>query len=118
MLLAKWDPHSKSIISEFDGKLEFSGIKEGVTLQKEKSKITGQIERVIIEDRTRKNKPRLVIKKDGQSVVEYPLPVDTTLVAHNGAEIKVGDILAKIPQEFAKSKDITGGLPRVAELFE
>ncbi|MDD5021893.1 MAG: DNA-directed RNA polymerase subunit beta' [Endomicrobiaceae bacterium] len=117
-LLAKWDPHSKSIISEFEGKLEFSGIKEGVTLQKEKSKITGQIERAIIEDRTRKHKPRLVIKKDGQTVVEYPLPVDTTLVAHNGAEIKIGDVLAKIPQEFAKSKDITGGLPRVAELFE
>ncbi len=118
VLLAKWDPHSKSIISEFEGKLEFSGIKEGVTLQKEKSKITGQIERVIIEDRTRKHKPRLVVKKDGQSVVEYPLPVDTTLVALNGADVKIGDVLAKMPQEFAKSKDITGGLPRVAELFE
>jgi DNA-directed RNA polymerase subunit beta' len=118
ILLVKWDPHSKSIISEYDGKLKFVGIKEGITLQKEKSKITGQIERIIIEDRTRKNKPKFVVEKDGKTVVEYPLPVGTTLVVKNGEDIKIGDILAKIPQEFSKSKDITGGLPRVAELFE
>ena len=118
VLLAKWDPHSKSIISEYEGKLKYVDVKEGVTLQKEKSKITGQIERVIIEDRTRKHKPKMVIEKDGKVVVEYPLPVETTLVVKSGDEIKVGDILAKMPQEFAKTKDITGGLPRVAELFE
>ncbi|MFA7074124.1 MAG: DNA-directed RNA polymerase subunit beta' [Endomicrobiaceae bacterium] len=118
ILLVKWDPHSKSIISEYEGKLKFVDIKEGITLQKEKSKITGQIERIIIEDRTRKHKPKFVIEKDGKTVVEYPLPVGTTLVVKNSEDIKVGDILAKIPQEFSKSKDITGGLPRVAELFE
>ncbi|MFA6613382.1 MAG: DNA-directed RNA polymerase subunit beta' [Endomicrobiia bacterium] len=118
ILLVKWDPHSKSIISEYDGKLKFVGVKEGITLQKEKSKITGQIERMIIEDRTRKNKPKFVVEKDGKTVVEYPLPVGTTLVVKNGEDIKIGDVLAKIPQEFSKSKDITGGLPRVAELFE
>ena len=119
VLLAKWDPHSKSIISEYDGKLKYVDIKDGVTLQKEKSKITGQIERVIIEDRTRKNRPKLVIEKDGKSVIEYPLTIGTTLVAPNGSLIKMGDILAKMPQESGtKVKDITGGLPRVAELFE
>ncbi len=118
ILLSKWDPHSKSIISEYDGKLKYVDIKDGVTLQKEKSKITGQIERVIIEDRTRKHRPKFVIEKDGKVVVEYPLPVDTTLVVKSGDEIKVGDVLAKMPNEATKVKDITGGLPRVSELFE
>jgi len=89
-----------------------------VLLCKEKSKITGQIERVIIEDRTRKHRPKLVIEKDGKVVVEYPLPVGTTLVVKSGDEIKVGDVLAKMPKEATKVKDITGGLPRVSELFE
>lgn len=118
ILLSKWDPHSKSIISEYEGKLKYVDIKDGVTLQKEKSKITGQIERVIIEDRTRKHRPKFVIEKDGKTVVEYPLPVDTTLVVKSGDEIKVGDVLAKMPNEATKVKDITGGLPRVSELFE
>ncbi|MDR3275165.1 MAG: DNA-directed RNA polymerase subunit beta' [Endomicrobium sp.] len=118
ILIAKWDPHSKPIISEFEGTVHFIDIKDGVTLHKEKSKITGQIERVIIEHSSDRKSPRIVIKTDNKTAVEYPLPVDTTIVAHDGDKIKVGDILAKIPQEVSKSKDITGGLPRVAELFE
>jgi DNA-directed RNA polymerase subunit beta' len=118
VLIAKWDPHSKPIISEFDGAVEFVDIKDGVTLQKEKSKITGQIERVIIEHPADRKSPRIIIKKDGKTVAEYPLPVDTTLVVHDKNKIQAGDVLAKIPQEVSKSKDITGGLPRVAELFE
>ncbi|MCL2389156.1 MAG: DNA-directed RNA polymerase subunit beta', partial [Elusimicrobia bacterium] len=118
-LIAKWDPHSKPIIAEFDGQVSFVDIKDGVTLQKEKSKITGLIERVIIEHPSdRKKSPKILVKKDGKTIIEYPLPVDTTLVAHDGAKIKAGDVIAKIPQEASKSKDITGGLPRVAELFE
>ncbi len=118
VLIAKWDPHSKPIISEFDGTVQFIDVKDGVTLQKEKSKITGQIERVIIEHPADRKSPRIVVKKDGKQVAEYPLPVDTTLVVHDGGKIKAGDVLAKIPQEVSKSRDITGGLPRVAELFE
>jgi DNA-directed RNA polymerase subunit beta' len=118
VLLAKWDPHSKPIITEFDGTVEFVDIKEGVTLQKEKSKISGQIERVIIDQPGGKSRPRIVIKNAGQEVAEYPLPVNTSLVVHNGGKVKAGDVLAKIPLEVAKSKDITGGLPRVTELFE
>ncbi|OGS03477.1 MAG: DNA-directed RNA polymerase subunit beta' [Elusimicrobia bacterium RIFOXYA1_FULL_47_7] len=117
-LLAEWDPHSKPIISEFDGKIELKDVKEGVTLHKEKSKITGQIERVIIEHPTERLRPRIVVKKDGKHVSEYPLPIDTNLVVEDGEAIKAGDVLAKIPQEVTKTKDITGGLPRVAELFE
>jgi len=118
VLIAKWDPHSKPIISEFEGKVHFVDIKDGVTLQREKSKITGQIERVIIESLSDRKSPRIVIKKGSESIIEYPLPMGTTLVINNGDDVKVGDILAKIPQEVSKSKDITGGLPRVAELFE
>jgi DNA-directed RNA polymerase subunit beta' len=118
VLIAKWDPHSKPIISEFDGTIQFVDVKDGVTLQKEKSKVTGQIERVIIEHPSDRKSPRIVIKKDAKTIAEYPLPVDTTLVVHDGNKIKAGDVLAKIPQEVSKSKDITGGLPRVAELFE
>ncbi|MDR1695398.1 MAG: DNA-directed RNA polymerase subunit beta' [Endomicrobium sp.] len=118
VLIAKWDPHSKPIISEFEGTVQFVDVKDGVTLQKEKSKITGQIERVIIEHPTDRKSPRIVIKSAGKTVVEYPLPVDTTLVVHDGNKVKAGDVLAKIPQEVSKSRDITGGLPRVAELFE
>jgi DNA-directed RNA polymerase subunit beta' len=118
VLIAKWDPHSKPIISEFEGIVQFVDIKDGVTLQKEKSKITGQIERVIIEHLSDRRSPRIIIKKSDGSVVEYPLPSNTTLVVFDGDRVKAGDVLAKIPQEISKSKDITGGLPRVAELFE
>ena len=117
-LLAEWDPHSKPIISEVEGRIELKDVKEGVTLHKEKSKITGQIERVIIEHPTERLRPRIVIKKDGKVVVEYPLPLDTYLGVDDKEDVKQGDILAKIPQEVTKTKDITGGLPRVAELFE
>jgi len=130
VLLAKWDPHSKPIITECEGKLKFVDIKEGITLQKEKSKITGQIERVIIEDRTRKHRPKFVIEKDGKTVAEYPLTVGTSIMSRihlkdgsdiplkEGTKVEIGDILAQRPQDAMKVKDITGGLPRVAELFE
>jgi DNA-directed RNA polymerase subunit beta' len=119
VLIVKWDPHSKPIISEFNGIIHFIDIQEGVTLQKDKSKITGQIERVIIEHSFDKKNPRILIKDyDNTTLIEYPLPIGTNLITYDKEEVKIGDILAKIPQEFAKSKDITGGLPRVAELFE
>ena len=117
-LLAEWDPHSKPIITEFDGKAELKDVKEGVTLHKEKSKITGQIERIIIDHPTERLRPRIIIRHGGKQLVEYPLPLDTNLVVEQGDQISAGDILAKIPQEVTKTKDITGGLPRVAELFE
>ena len=70
VLIAKWDPHSKPIISEFEGKVYFVDIKNGVTLQRERSKITGQIERVIIESLSDRRSPRVVIKKGNESIVE------------------------------------------------
>lgn len=118
-LLVEWDPYSLPIITEEEGTVKLQDVVEGVTLHEEKNKITGLIERVIIEHRAESLQPQMtIIGKSGKKVASYPLPIDTNLVVQDGDEVKVGDTLAKIPQEVSKSKDITGGLPRVAELFE
>ncbi|MFN0116681.1 MAG: DNA-directed RNA polymerase subunit beta' [Elusimicrobiota bacterium] len=118
-LLVEWDPYSLPIITEEEGTVKLEDVMEGVTLHEEKNRITGLIERVIIEHRAEALHPQIVIiGKSGKPVAKYPLPIDTNLVVQDGDKVLHGDILAKIPQEVSKSKDITGGLPRVAELFE
>ncbi|MCX5783369.1 MAG: DNA-directed RNA polymerase subunit beta', partial [Elusimicrobia bacterium] len=118
-LLAEWDLHSLPIIAEAGGKVEFEDVEEGKTLHEERNKVTGVIERRIVSSRETKRNPRIVIKEKGAGKSRhYPLPVDTILRVEEGDEIRVGDVLAKIPQEVGATKDITGGLPRVAELFE
>ena len=118
-LLVEWDPYSLPILTEEDGTVKLEDVIEGVTLHEEKNRITGLIERVIIEHRVEALHPQMVIiNKAGKKVATYPLPIDTNLVVQDGDKVVQGDILAKIPQEISKSKDITGGLPRVAELFE
>ena len=103
-------------------------MKEGVSLRTDLNKITGIVERRIIEQETRRGargeggakrlNPRVSVEKGGKEVAAFPLPTDTILVVSEKQAVHVGDIMAKIPQEITKSKDITGGLPRVAELFE
>ncbi|MHB2025606.1 MAG: DNA-directed RNA polymerase subunit beta' [Elusimicrobiota bacterium] len=127
-LLAEWDPYTMPIVTEHNGAVRLADVREGVTLHEERNKITGIIERKIIEQETRRTEkgeggskrlnPRVVVEKNGKIVATYPLPTDTTLVVEAGQDVKGGDVLAKIPQEITKSKDITGGLPRVSELFE
>ncbi len=117
-VLAEWDPYSLPIISEYEGTAKLQDVVEGITMHEEKNRITGLIERVIIEHRAEQLHPQVVITKDGKKVASYPLPVDTNIVAQDGDQVLPGDVLAKIPQEVSKTKDITGGLPRVAELFE
>ncbi|MBI4248766.1 MAG: DNA-directed RNA polymerase subunit beta', partial [Elusimicrobia bacterium] len=117
-VIAEWDPYAMPIMAEHDGKVRLLDVKEGVTLHEERNKITGIIERKIMEHRAERQNPRVVIEKGGREVASYPLPIDTILVVENGQEIAVGDVLAKIPQEVMRTKDITGGLPRVSELFE
>ncbi|MCX5796948.1 MAG: DNA-directed RNA polymerase subunit beta' [Elusimicrobia bacterium] len=128
-LLAEWDPYTMPIIAEVEGHVRLMDVKEGVTLHEERNKITGIIERRIIEQETRRSdrseggsskrlNPRVVIEKGGKDVTNYPLPTDTILTVEAGQEVRPGDVMAKIPQEVTKSKDITGGLPRVSELFE
>ena len=118
-LIAEWDPYSLPIISEFEGKIKLIDIVEGITVHKEINRITGLEERVIISYKTEKLQPRIaVINKKKKELVSYPLPVDTHIDVYDGHEVFPGDVLAKIPQEVSKTRDITGGLPRVAELFE
>jgi DNA-directed RNA polymerase subunit beta' len=118
-LIAEWDPYSLPIVSEFSGKIKLVDVEEGITVHKEINRITGLEERVIISYKTEKLQPRItIVDKKKKELIAYPLPVDTHIDVYDGAEVFPGDVLAKIPQEVSKTRDITGGLPRVAELFE
>ncbi|MFH1725058.1 MAG: DNA-directed RNA polymerase subunit beta' [Elusimicrobiota bacterium] len=117
-LIARWDPYAVPIITQHEGKAALRDVKEGVTLHEERNKVTGIIERRIIEHRSEKSRPRIIVEKGGKEVASYPLPIDTIVLADSGQDVEPGDVLAKIPQEITQTKDITGGLPRVSELFE
>ena len=117
-LLAEWDPHALPIITEFEGTVKLEDVIEGITVHQEKNKVTGLTERVIIEHRAERLHPQVIILKGGKRIASYTLPVDTYLNVEDGDKVEAGAVLAKIPQEVTKTKDITGGLPRVVELFE
>ena len=116
-VMAEWDPHSLPVLAETDGVIKLVDIQEGMTLQEERNKVTGIIERKITASKVGRKNPRVIIegKKDKFT---YPLPIDTILLVESGEEVLAGDVLAKIAREAGSTKDITGGLPRIAELFE
>ncbi|MBX7146743.1 MAG: DNA-directed RNA polymerase subunit beta' [Alphaproteobacteria bacterium] len=128
--LAEWDPYTLPIITERDGIINYVDLVDGVSIREVMDEITGISSRVVIDwkQQPRGNdlKPRLVlVNKKGQILTlskgieaRYFMSVDAILSVENGAEVKAGDILARIPRESSKTRDITGGLPRVAELFE
>ena len=116
-LLAEWDPHSIPVLAEVKGTVKLTDVVEGITLQEERNKVTGVIERKIIASRMGKKNPRISIEGKG-SKMNLPLPIDTILMVESGEEVEPGDVLAKIGREAGGTKDITGGLPRIAELFE
>ncbi|MBC8199797.1 MAG: DNA-directed RNA polymerase subunit beta' [Desulfobacteraceae bacterium] len=126
-LLAKWDPYTTPIITEIDGIIKFGDIVSGKTMEERVDPVTGKSSRMIIESKTADEVPRISIKdKSGKTgklsvskgVARYLLPVNAILLVDEGDEVKAGDVLAKLPRATTKTKDITGGLPRVAELFE
>ncbi|MDC3110422.1 DNA-directed RNA polymerase subunit beta' [Flavobacteriales bacterium] len=118
-LICKWDPYNGVIISEFAGKVEYENIEQGVTYQVEIDEQTGFREKVISESRNKKLIPTLHIKDNkGKILRTYNLPVGAHLIVDDSEKVKTGKILVKIPRKSAKSGDITGGLPRVTELFE
>jgi DNA-directed RNA polymerase subunit beta' len=126
-LMAEWDPFSIPILAEVDGIVKFGDITEGKTMQEQLDEVTGLSRKVIVEFRGTDLRPRVSIKdKKGKTakvpgsnaVARHLLPVGSNLVVSEGHKVSAGDILAKIPRETTKTKDITGGLPRVAELFE
>ncbi len=117
-VLAEWDPYNSVIISEVSGRVEYRDIIPDVTYREETDEQTGYREKVIIESRQRNLTPALLIHLPDGKVKEYPMPVRARIQVEEGEEVKAGQVLAKIPRQTAKTKDITGGLPRVVELFE
>ena len=118
--LVEWDPYTIPILTEIEGKLHYRDVVEGVTMSEEVDEVTGLSQKVIIEHQDEKRQPRVHIKDDANNKVlaTYLLPAQAHLMALDAAKVYPGDLIAKIPRETTKTKDITGGLPRVAELFE
>jgi len=117
--LCFWDPYNAVILSEMDGTVEFDAIEEGITYREESDEQTGFREKVIIDTKDKtKNPAVVVVPKGGGDTKSYNMPVGAHLTAEKGAAIKAGQVLAKIPRAIGKTRDITGGLPRVTELFE
>ncbi len=118
-IVCSWDPYNGVIVSEFPGKIAYENIEQGVTYQVEIDEQTGFQEKVISESRNKKLIPTLLIKNNKDEVLRsYNLPVGSHIMVDDGDKIKEGKILVKIPRKSAKAGDITGGLPRVTELFE
>ena len=125
--ISEWDPWTMPILTEVGGKVKFGDIIEGVTMQEQVDEITGFSRKVIIESSDLELRPRISIKDEKGRTKKIPgtnawarhlLPVGANIVVSEGDVVKAGDVIVKIPRETTKTKDITGGLPRVAELFE
>jgi len=118
-LLCSWDPYNGVIVSEFTGKIAYENIEQGITYQVEIDEQTGFQEKVISESRNKKLIPTLLIQDaKGETLRSYNLPVGSHIMVDDGEKIQEGKTLVKIPRKSAKAGDITGGLPRVTELFE
>jgi DNA-directed RNA polymerase subunit beta' len=118
-LICEWDPYNGVIITEFNGKIQFDNLIDGITFREESDEQTGYKEKVIIESRDKTKNPGLrIINDEGDVIRSYNLPVGGHISVENGQAVSSGDILAKIPRASGKAGDITGGLPRVTELFE
>jgi len=118
-VLFRWDPYSDTILSNTNGRVQFADIIENETYREEVDEATGQRQMVIIESKNRDLSPHiLVVDDEGNKLGSYIVPTRAHLRVKDGEEMKAGDVLVKIPREISKTRDITGGLPRVAELFE
>ncbi|HEV7230127.1 MAG TPA: DNA-directed RNA polymerase subunit beta' [Bacteroidia bacterium] len=119
-LLCDWDPYNAVIVSEFAGKIEFDNVEEGITFREESDEQTGFKEKVIIETKDKTKNPAIkIVTGTGKDVLKnYNIPVGAHVIVNHDQKIEAGQILVKIPRSLGKSGDITGGLPRVTELFE
>jgi len=131
-IVANWDPHTHPIVTEAAGKVRFSGIEEGITVKRQTDELTGLSSIVIMDPSERPaagkdirpaialvdGKGKEIILPNSNQPAHYFLQANAILTLEDGAAVKVGDVLARIPQEGSKTRDITGGLPRVADLFE
>tara|TARA_B110000091_G_scaffold212118_1_gene258134 strand:+ start:3727 stop:8025 length:4299 start_codon:yes stop_codon:yes gene_type:complete len=117
-IICSWDPYNAVILTEFDGKVEFENIEKGITFHEESDEQTGFTEKVIIENRDKKKNPTIHIKNKDEILRSYNIPVGAHIICSEGDKVTGGKILVKIPRQAGKTGDITGGLPRVTELFE
>ena len=118
-IIAKWDPFNAVIVTETAGKVEFEDVIEGVTFRVDADETTGLEERIVIESKDKTKVPSIHIKDaEGNTLRNYNLPINGRIAIENGQELKAGDVLVKIPRVVGGGGDITGGLPRVTELFE
>lgn len=126
-VVAEWDPYTVPILTSTDGVVAYTDLTEGMTLSDQVDEVTGLSRKVVIASKDATLRPRIVINdaegnpktmNEGRSEARFLLPVGSHIVVSEGDDVTAGDVVAKIPRETTKTKDITGGLPRVAELFE
>ncbi len=117
-VMCTWDPFNTLIVSDIDGKVSYENIIEGVNMREEGDEQTGLSELVIVESRDKTKVPQFRVEGSDDVVKIFNMPMGAILVAKNGNSVKGGDVLAKIPRSATRTRDITGGLPRVTELFE
>jgi DNA-directed RNA polymerase subunit beta' len=119
--LLEWDPYTFSILTEVTGVIHFKELQEGVTMQEQVDEISGNMQLVVIDSPDEKRMPQILVRPHGghkSDEKRYLMPTHAHLMVRDGEEVHAGDVLAKIPRATTKTKDITGGLPRVVELFE
>ncbi|MVN21024.1 DNA-directed RNA polymerase subunit beta' [Mucilaginibacter arboris] len=117
--ICSWDPYNAVILSEFAGKAQFDAVQEGITFREESDEQTGHREKVIIDTRDKTKNPVIQIIDSGKNVIKgYNIPVGAHIAVDEGEKVQTGQVIAKIPRSTGKTRDITGGLPRVTELFE
>ncbi len=117
--ISEWDPYNAVILSEYSGKIQFENIVEGRTYRVESDEQTGYVDKVIVESRQKTKNPAIhILSGSGEIVKTYDIPVGAHIIVDDGNKIKAGEPLVKIPRAIGKTGDITGGLPRVTELFE
>ena len=118
-IIAKWDPFNAVIVTEMPGRVEFEGVIEGVTYRVESDEVTGLRDRIIIESKDKTKIPQAhIISADGELLRTYNFPIGGHISIEDHQQVSAGDVLVKIPRAVGKAGDITGGLPRVTELFE
>ncbi|HRD81899.1 MAG TPA: DNA-directed RNA polymerase subunit beta', partial [Saprospiraceae bacterium] len=118
-LICEWDPFNAMIVSEYSGITKFKDVEEGVTFRVERDDQTGFAEKVVIESKNKKKVPVIqIVSPDGEELKSYTLPVGAYIAIDDETEVRAGTKIVKIPRKLGKIQDITGGLPRVTELFE
>src|SRR5690606_2925985 len=116
-IICSWDPFNNVVVAEILGQIKFENVIEGVTFREEADEQTGHREKVVIETKDKTKIPTLIVE-DAKDVKSYNLPVGSHIVVDETEDVRAGQVLVKIPRTLRRQRDITGGLPRVTELFE